>query len=86
MENRVDFSFETKLKWIEMHNLYINLSFGFTTVCPFSISSQNQRPRHPNFLQADSKMSVEGTNKIKKEISQISEKKIDFFSVKFLIW
>jgi hypothetical protein len=32
----------------------------FTTVCAVSISSQTSRPRPPKFLQADSKLDVEG--------------------------
>jgi hypothetical protein len=32
----------------------------FSTVCPFSISSQTNGPSPPKFLQADSKLAAEG--------------------------
>jgi hypothetical protein len=38
----------------------------FTTVCAVSISSQTSRPRPPKFLQADSKLDVEGHRHQKK--------------------
>jgi hypothetical protein len=42
------------------NNLYNNLAKPFCTVCAVSISSQTNGPRPPQFLQADSKLDVEG--------------------------
>jgi hypothetical protein len=55
-------------------DLYNNLDKPFTTVCAVSISSQTSRPRPPNFLQADSKLDVEGRRHQKKLNKNFHEK------------
>jgi hypothetical protein len=53
--------------------LYINLTFGFTTVCAVSISSQTIGLRPPNFLQAYLKLGAAEPRSPKKNSQKISE-------------
>jgi hypothetical protein len=49
-------TYYVKKQQFKFRYLYNNLAKPFTTVCPFSISSQASGPRHPKFSQADSNL------------------------------